>query len=165
MSKPSGKPRSHKGSNRGRPPKNREYLRKLEQDNARLRLLNAHRVNNTALWKAVSEVFGVASMLEAQATSLSSKPWDSSGHGAETPLFSGTRMAPADDEDAFDELRHAGSREIMHNGKHAAWLLNQLTRNVEWAASKAREELVKRPAPMKPRAPSLADPADCAACQ
>lgn len=160
----SGKQRTHKPRGKGRPRKDRDYTHTLELEIARLRALNFHRVNNSELWKALLEVVATANHLETQTTTLASKALNSSGHSAEQPTFSGTYMAPAEDEEGYDPDKHRGDRDIYHTGKHAAALLNHLIRNLSWVAEKAREELVKRPTPMRPRGPSLTDPEDCVAC-
>lgn len=172
----SGKPRPHRS--KGRPRKDKAYTRDLELEIRRLRALNADRLRNNQLWKAIENVIAIAETLEDQTTAIQSPTWNSSGHTAEPPTFTGVRMAPAGPikdehgneipgsaEAAYDETKHRGNRELYHSGKHAEALLNHLIRNISWAAQRARDRLVLKPYPApKPREPRLDEPENCAAC-
>lgn len=149
---PSGKPRRHKGNTGGRPA-NKDLYKRIDN----LQTLLAHKNRNDATWKLINRLLTVMAELDDLATPLQAAVYNTGGHGTDTPLVAGVRLA--DDGAGLEHPDGDGEtnwrdRNLYHGGRQFQLLNAWLYRQIDWPITTVERRLEnKEPDPKPGRAP------------
>lgn len=147
---PSGKPRKHGTTNRGRPSNEKLYQRigNLEE------LLVGKRLKSER-WQLTNRYLTLIGYLDDMATSLKAATYDGGvGHSADRPLLPGVTLADdgADiDHPDGDGETNKGNRNLYHAGREAEYLAAWLTKQIDWAVTSVERRLTHKEPDPKPR--------------